>query len=817
MHKKYTSQAGKVLELAARLSKKLQHNYVGTEHILAGLLQEGTGVAAKVLADNHLEEKKLLDLIEELIAPGEGTALLDGDGYTPRTQKILDTAEKEAGHFNSSETGTEHLLLAIIKENESAAVRLLNTMGVNLQKLYIDLLVAMGEEGSFSREELKSAKGRKRSLEATPVLDQYSRDLTRMAVEGKLDPVIGREEEIRRVIQILSRRGKNNPCLIGEPGVGKTAIAEGLAQQISLGLVPESVAGKRVITLDLSSMIAGSKYRGEFEERIKKVIREVVGAGNILLFMDELHTIIGAGGAEGAMDASNILKPHLARGEFQMIGATTVEEYRKYIERDAALERRFQPVMVEEPDIEQTLEILKGLRRFYEKHHQVVITDEGLEAAAKLSDRYVSDRFLPDKAIDLMDEAAAKVRLEGVKTSTNLQDIRIEINRVTEEMEEAIQKMELQEASELRKEKEALQAEYEKLQKKAKKSMKRKRAEVGENEIAEVVSQWTKIPVKRLAEEESARLRKLESVLHKRVIGQEEAVSAVAKAVRRGRVGLKDPNRPIGSFLFLGPTGVGKTEISKALAEAMFGSESAMVRVDMSEYMEKHSVSKMIGSPPGYVGYDEGGQLSEKVRRNPYSVILFDEIEKAHPDVFNILLQVLDDGHITDAQGRKTDFKNTIIIMTSNAGAQSIIEPKALGFASVEDAKHNYDRMKDSVMEEVRRIFRPEFLNRIDETIVFHALTKEDMKKIVTLMTKTLIERCKTQMGIELHITGTVKSHIVDTAYEPKYGARPLRRMIQNKIEDGLAEEILSGRVKAKDTVEAAMHKKEITFTVRNK
>ncbi len=817
MHKKYTSQAGKVLELAARLSKKLQHNYVGTEHILAGLLQEGTGVAAKVLADNHLEEKKLLDLIEELIAPGEGTALLDGDGYTPRTQKILDTAEKEAGHFNSSETGTEHLLLAIIKENESAAVRLLNTMGVNLQKLYIDLLVAMGEEGSFSREELKSAKGRKRSLEATPVLDQYSRDLTRMAVEGKLDPVIGREEEIRRVIQILSRRGKNNPCLIGEPGVGKTAIAEGLAQRIVRGDVPEGLKDKKIFALDMGALVAGTKYRGEFEERIKKVIREVVGAGNILLFMDELHTIIGAGGAEGAMDASNILKPHLARGEFQMIGATTVEEYRKYIERDAALERRFQPVMVEEPDIEQTLEILKGLRRFYEKHHQVVITDEGLEAAAKLSDRYVSDRFLPDKAIDLMDEAAAKVRLEGVKTSTNLQDIRIEINRVTEEMEEAIQKMELQEASELRKEKEALQAEYEKLQKKAKKSMKRKRAEVGENEIAEVVSQWTKIPVKRLAEEESARLRKLESVLHKRVIGQEEAVSAVAKAVRRGRVGLKDPNRPIGSFLFLGPTGVGKTEISKALAEAMFGSESAMVRVDMSEYMEKHSVSKMIGSPPGYVGYDEGGQLSEKVRRNPYSVILFDEIEKAHPDVFNILLQVLDDGHITDAQGRKTDFKNTIIIMTSNAGAQSIIEPKALGFASVEDAKHNYDRMKDSVMEEVRRIFRPEFLNRIDETIVFHALTKEDMKKIVTLMTKTLIERCKTQMGIELHITGTVKSHIVDTAYEPKYGARPLRRMIQNKIEDGLAEEILSGRVKAKDTVEAAMHKKEITFTVRNK
>ncbi len=815
MHKQYTPQAGKALELAAKLSKKLQHNYVGTEHILAGLLQEGTGVAAKVLTESHLEEKKLVELIEELISPGERTLLLDADGYSPRTQRMLATAEKEAEHFSSEEIGTEHLLLAIMKENESAAVRLLNTMSVNLQKLYVDLLVAMGEEGSFSREEMRSAKGRKRSLQATPVLDQYSRDLTKLALEGKMDPVIGREEEIRRVIQILSRRGKNNPCLVGEPGVGKTAIAEGLAQQISLGLVPESVAGKRVITLDLSSMIAGSKYRGEFEERIKKVIREVIGAGNILLFMDELHTMIGAGGAEGAMDASNILKPYLARGEFQMIGATTVEEYRKYIERDAALERRFQPVMVEEPTVEDTIEILKGLRRFYEKHHQVIITDEGLEAAAKLSDRYVSDRFLPDKAIDLMDEAAAKVRLEGVKTSTNLQDIQIEIRRVSDEMEEAIQKMELKAASALRKEKEELQAEYEKLRKKAKKSMKRKRAEVGENEVAEVVAQWTKIPVKRLAEEESAKLRKLESILHKRVIGQEEAVTAVAKAVRRGRVGLKDPSRPIGSFLFLGPTGVGKTEISKALAEAVFGTEGSMIRVDISEYMEKHSVSKMIGSPPGYVGYDEGGQLSEKVRRSPYSVILFDEIEKAHPDVFNILLQVLDDGHITDAQGRKIDFKNTIIIMTSNAGAQSIIEPKALGFASVEDAKHNYDRMKDSVMEEVRRIFKPEFLNRIDETIVFHALTKEDMKKIVTLMSKTLVERCKKQMGIDLHITGNVKSHIVDAAFEPKYGARPLRRMIQNKIEDGLAEEILAGRVKPGSAVEAAMQKKEIVFQVK--
>ncbi|MEY8237608.1 ATP-dependent Clp protease ATP-binding subunit [Lachnospiraceae bacterium 66-29] len=817
MHKQYTGQAKKALELAEKISKKLKHNYVGTEHILAGLLQQRNGVAAQVLSDNQVEERKLLEMIEELIAPGEGMILMEADGYSPRTQKVLETAQKEAAHFGSEKIGTEHLLLSVLKENESAAVRLLNTMNINLQKLYVDLLVAMGAEGSYSREELKSAKGRKKNLDATPVLDQYSRDLTRLALEGQLDPVIGREEEIRRVIQILSRRGKNNPCLIGEPGVGKTAIAEGLAQQISLGLVPESVASKRVITLDLSSMIAGSKYRGEFEERIKKVIREVISAGNILLFMDELHTIIGAGGAEGAMDASNILKPYLARGELQMIGATTVEEYRKYIEKDAALERRFQPVMVEEPSVEQTIEILKGLRKFYEKHHQVVITDEGLEAAAKLSERYISDRFLPDKAIDLMDEASARVRIEGVKSSVELQDISIEINRVSQEMEDAIQNMDLELASKLRKEKEELQQEYDKLQKKAKKSLKQKRTEVGENEIAEVVAQWTKIPVKKLAEEETAKLRKLESVLHKRVVGQEEAVSAVAKAVRRGRVGLKDPGRPIGSFLFLGPTGVGKTEISKALAEAMFGSEESMIRVDMSEYMEKHSVSKMIGSPPGYVGYDEGGQLSEKVRRNPYSVILFDEIEKAHPDVFNILLQVLDDGHITDAQGRKVDFKNTVIIMTSNAGAQSIIEPKALGFASVEDAKLDYDRMKGSVMEEVRRIFKPEFLNRIDETIVFHALTKEDMKQIVTLMAKTLVERCQKQMGIVLQINSSVKSHIVETAYEPKYGARPLRRKIQNEIEDGLAEEVLAGRVKTGDQVDVTMRKKEVTFIVKKK
>lgn len=812
MQKQYTQKARKALELAARLSQKMHHNYIGTEHILLGLIQEKTGVAAQVLMENKVEEEKLLELIQNLIAPGEGVLVLDQDGYSPRTANVLENAGKEAERFRSEEIGTEHLLLAILKENESAAVRLLNTMGINLQKLYIDLLVAMGEEGSFSKEDLKSAKSRKKNLEATPVLDQFSRDLTKLAQEGQMDPVIGREQEIRRVIQILSRRGKNNPCLIGEPGVGKTAIAEGLAQQIAMGVVPDSVAGKRVVTLDLSSMIAGSKYRGEFEERIKKVIREVVAAGNILLFLDELHTIIGAGGAEGAMDASNILKPYLARGELQLIGATTVEEYRKYIEKDAALERRFQPVMVEEPSTEETIKILEGLRGLYEKHHQVKITDEGLQAAVKLSERYISDRFLPDKAIDLMDEAAAKVRLEGVKAAAPLQELQMQIRKLEEELEQAVQQMDLAEASRLKSEKEECEEQYEKLRQKAGKDSRRKKPQVGENEIAEVVSQWTKIPVKKLAEEETAKLKKLESILHKRVVGQEEAVNAVAKAVRRGRVGLKDPNRPIGSFLFLGPTGVGKTEISKALAEAMFGTESAMIRVDMSEYMEKHSVSKMIGSPPGYVGYEEGGQLSEKVRRNPYSVILFDEIEKAHPDVFNILLQVLDDGHITDAQGRKVDFKNTIIIMTSNAGAQSIIEPKRLGFASVDDAKHNYELMKNGVMEEVRRIFKPEFLNRIDETIVFHALTKEDMKKIVTLLSKTLINRCQSQMGITLNITSGVKNYIVEKAYDPKYGARPLRRMIQSKIEDGLAEEVLAGRVKAQDTVNVVLRKKEIAF-----
>ena len=674
----------------------------------------------------------------------------------------------------------------------------------------------MGEDANLYREEFQNGRpGKKKNNEGTPTLDQYSRDLTQLATEGALDPVVGREEEIQRVIQILSRRTKNNPCLIGEPGVGKTAIVEGIAERIVSGLVPDSVQGKRVVSLDLSGIVAGSKYRGEFEERIKKVIQEVTKAGNVLLFIDELHTIIGAGGAEGAIDASNILKPALARGEIQILGATTITEYRKYVEKDAALERRFQPVTVEEPGEEQTVAILKGLRGKYEAHHHVKITDEAVEAAVRLSARYINDRFLPDKAIDLMDEAAARVRFGVSNHTEKLAELRNQITEKELQLEDALSNSDIALAKQCKEEKEALEAELEKQTKKAQREIRRKNLSVTEDDVADVVSGWTKIPVKKLAEGEAARLKKLEATLHKRVVGQEEAVTAVAKAVRRGRVGLKDPRRPIGSFLFLGPTGVGKTEISKALAEAVFGNEQAMIRVDMSEYMEKHSVSKMIGSPPGYVGHEDGGQLSEKVRRNPYSVILFDEIEKAHPDVFNILLQVLDDGHITDSQGRKVDFKNTIIIMTSNAGAQSIVEPKKLGFASSDDEKQNYERMKNSVMEEVRRIFKPEFLNRIDETIVFRSLNKNDMKQIVTLMLKDLTDRCKSQMDITLHVRDSVKNYIVEKAYEPKYGARPLRRKIQNEIEDQLAEEILDGKVKKGDEVIVTTKKNAVVFEVK--
>ena len=817
MQTPYTAKAKKAIDIATRISKSLHHSYIGTEHILLGLLKEGTGVASQVLADNGVAYDKVLELIEELIAPGNTVAVLE-DGLSPRAAHVLEVSRAEAARFHSEKIGTEHLLIAMIKETECVASRLLNTLSVNVQKMYVDTLIAMGEDVSQYKDEFQNGKpGKRKNAEGTPSLDQFSRDLTGLARDGKLDPVVGREAEIDRVIQILSRRSKNNPCLIGEPGVGKTAIVEGIAERIVGGMVPDTVLGKRVVSLDLSGIVAGSKYRGEFEERIKKVLAEVAKAGNVLLFIDEIHTIIGAGGAEGAIDASNILKPALARGEVQVIGATTIEEYRKYIEKDAALERRFQPVVVEEPTEEEAISILKGLRGQYESHHHVTITDEAVEAAVRLSARYINDRFLPDKAIDLMDEAAAKVRLHVGGDPKEAAELRREIAESQETLEEALSGGDLEAARAAQAKRQELEEKLEKLNARAKQGGRRHHQTVGEDEIADVVSGWTKIPVKKLTEGEAARLKKLEATLHKRVIGQEEAVSAVAKAVRRGRVGLKDPKRPIGSFLFLGPTGVGKTEISKALAEAVFGQEQAMIRVDMSEYMEKHSVSKMIGSPPGYVGHEDGGQLSEKVRRNPYAVILFDEIEKAHPDVFNILLQVLDDGHITDSQGRKVDFKNTIIIMTSNAGAQAIVEPKKLGFASGNDEKQNYERMKGSVMEEVRRIFKPEFLNRIDETIVFRALNKDDMKQIVGLMTKELAKRCETQLGITLVVRDAAKQYIVDKAYDPKYGARPLRRKIQDEIEDPLAEKLLDGSIRRGDEVIVTTKKNAIFLESKKK
>ena len=804
----YTDKAKKALNYANRLSRSSGCNYVGTEHILAGLLKEGTGVAAEVLTANNVELEALLKLIDELVAAGEEVTVADRDGYSPRTQMVLDRAREMADRFDSERIGTEHLLLAIIKEGDCAASRLLNTMGANPQKLFVDILAAMGEDPAQYREEIQ--RGRNEEATLTPTLDQYSRDLTAMARAGRLDPVIGREKETERVIQILCRRGKNNPCLIGEPGVGKTAIVEGIAQSLVNGNVPDIVADKRLVSLDMSGLVAKSKYRGEFEDRIKKVINEVETAGNVLLFIDELHTIIGTGGAEGALDASNILKPALARGDVQVIGATTIEEYRKYIEKDAALERRFQPVQVEEPTEEESIEILKGLRKLYEKHHHVQITDEGVEASVRLSARYVNDRFLPDKAIDLMDEAAAKARLGMMHGSDEMMQLNREIHQTELDMEHALQEGDIEKARTWKETRENLQASREKLEKKNRRVSKNKVPVVGENEIADVVAGWTKIPVSRLTESEASRLQKLEETLHKRVIGQEEAVSAVSKAVRRGRVGLKDPKRPIGSFLFLGPTGVGKTEVSKALAEAVFGNEDSMIRVDMSEYMEKHSVSKMIGSPPGYVGHEDGGQLSEKVRRNPFSVILFDEIEKAHPDVFNILLQVLDDGHITDSQGRKVDFKNTIIIMTSNAGAQSIIEPKKLGFGAKEDEKQDHERMKASVMEEVKRIFKPEFLNRIDETIVFRALNKDDMKKIIGIMVRDLQKRCKEQLQIDLVVREAAKESIVEKAYDRKYGARPLRRKLQDEVEDRLADALIRGEIHTGDRVIVTTKNKEI-------
>ncbi len=808
---RFTEKAREAISLAEDAAASLGHNYVGTEHLLLGLLHEGTGVAARVLDECGIKEEKVMELVSQLITPNQAVQVAEPNTYTPSAVRVLENSRREAVRFKAPQIGTEHILIAMIRENDCVATRLLNTMGVSIQRLYMDLLAAMGEDAPAGREETQPARSAKGKA-ATPTLDAYSRDLTALAREGKLDPVIGREREIQRVIQILSRRTKNNPCLIGEPGVGKTAVVEGLAQMIAAEDVPETIADKRVMTLDLSGMVAGSKYRGEFEERIKKVLSEVMEDGEVLLFIDEIHTIIGAGGAEGAIDASNILKPSLARGELQLIGATTIEEYRKYIEKDSALERRFQPVMVEEPSEDESYEILKGLRGRYEEHHKVRITDEALRAAVRLSARYINDRFLPDKAIDLIDEASSKLRLTNFVEPEEIRSLEKDIENLERQKEKAIQTEAYEKAGEIKRRQQKKQEKIAKIRDKWQKEKATRQLVVGENEIADVVSGWTRIPVRKLEEEESERLQKLESILHERVVGQEEAVSAVAKAIRRGRVGLKDPRRPIGSFLFLGPTGVGKTELCKALAEAMFGTENALIRVDMSEYMEKHSVSKMIGSPPGYVGYEEGGQLSEKVRRNPYSVILFDEIEKAHPDVFNILLQVLDDGHITDAQGRKIDFKNTILIMTSNAGAENIIAPKRLGFTSSDDAQEKYRFMKDRVMEEVRRLFKPEFLNRIDEIIVFHPLTKEHMREIVTIMLKSIHRRTMQQMGIALTVTEEGKDFLIEKGYDEKYGARPLRRAIQSMLEDQLAEKILDGTVKEGEEVEVGRSEDGLTF-----
>ena len=799
----YTVKAKKAIDIAGKMSKSLHHNYIGTEHLLIGLLKENSGVAAKILNENGVELDKIVDLIKELIAPAEGTAVAESDGYSPRAAKVLENAEKEAVRFHADAIGTEHILIAMIKETDCVASRLLTTLSVNMQKVFVDTLIAMGEDANLYREEFQNGRpGKKKNNEGTPTLDQYSRDLTQLATEGALDPVVGREEEIQRVIQILSRRTKNNPCLIGEPGVGKTAIVEGIAERIVSGLVPDSVQGKRVVSLDLSGIVAGSKYRGEFEERIKKVIQEVTKAGNVLLFIDELHTIIGAGGAEGAIDASNILKPALARGEIQIMGATTITEYRKYVEKDAALERRFQPVTVEEPGEEQTVAILKGLRGKYEAHHHVKITDEAVEAAVRLSARYINDRFLPDKAIDLIDEAAASVKLSARSASPELKALEEKASAAARDKETAIRAQDYEKAARLRDAEESFRTQAAAERKKQAREAEKTAVRVTAEDIAAVVSNWTGIPVTRLNESESARLLTLEETLHARVVGQEDAVRAVARAIRRGRVGVKDPKRPVGSFLFLGPTGVGKTELSKALAEAVFGSEDAMIRIDMSEYMEKHTVSRLIGSPPGYVGYDEGGQLTEKVRRKPYSVVLFDEIEKAHEDVWNILLQILEDGVVTDAQGHKVDFRNTAVIMTSNIGAKSITAAGTpLGFAPEEQksADAQFAAVKAAVIAELRRTFRPEFLNRVDETIVFRRLSREDCAEIARRLLAQTVSRAAA-LGITLEADEDCAVSLAERGYDVSYGARPLRRLIRSEVEDALATCLLDGTLASGDT-----------------
>ncbi|MDO4187811.1 MAG: ATP-dependent Clp protease ATP-binding subunit [Lachnospiraceae bacterium] len=815
----YTISAQRALMEAKFISEKLKHGYVGSEHILLGLIREGEGAASKVLMASGVLADDVVSMIRDQIAPSKGMLVKDREVYTPKAKEILTLAEETARHFRADAVGSEHLLLALIKDGDNLAVRIINSLSLNPQKIYVDTLLAMGEDMNTIKDEIKQGGFRPNDSEGPKesLIEKYSRDLTALAAAGKLDPVIGRTEEINRIIRTVSRRTKNNPCLVGEPGVGKSAIVEGLASRIVAGDVPKTIRDKRVLTLDLSAMVAGSKYRGEFEERIKKVIAEVIEDGNIILFLDEIHTLIGAGGSEGSIDASNILKPSLARGEIQLIGATTHDEYRKYVKKDAALERRFQPIDVNEPDENTAIDILKGIKHKYEEHHGVTITDEAIEACVKLSNRYISDRFLPDKAIDLMDEAASGVRLfDTDNTSKEIELIDAELADIENAKIEALKdadfdliktldakqkKLERSKKNKLKRSEQASETNSAGNSEQRKNGAKSNKYTVTEETVAEVVGEWTKIPVSKLHETESARLLKLEKELEKRVVGQEDAVSAVARAVKRGRVGLKEKNRPIGSFLFLGPTGVGKTELSKALSETLFGSENALIRIDMSEYMEKHTVSKMIGSPPGYVGFDDGGQLSEKVRRNPYSVVLFDEIEKAHPDVFNILLQVLDDGHITDSSGRKVSFKNCVIIMTSNAGANRIVDPKKLGFVAVENEKLDYDKMKSGVMDEIKNIFKPEFINRIDEIVVFRMLNETDMTKIVTILSNDLCKRAKEQMDIELKITDAAKKLLVKKGSNKKFGARPLKRAIQTELEDVLSEAILRGDIKAGDKV----------------
>lgn len=813
MQGKFTNKAQEVLKRAQEAALKLGNKYVGTEHILLGLTLVSDSVAAKALESQGVTYHQVMDKIQSMTG-GTSAYYIPAD-FTPRAKRVVESSVQEAFRMGTGYVGTEHILIALIRENDNIAVRIMVSLDLNLQRLYDDIMNMLGEgEDQNGSARGMNSQGEKQEKSATETLDKFSRDMTALAKKNKFDPIVGRDKEIERIVQILSRRTKNNPCLVGDPGVGKTAIVEGLAQKIAEGNVPDTLKNKRIVGLDLSAMVAGSKYRGEFEERMKKAMDEVKADGNIILFVDEIHTIIGAGAAEGAIDASNILKPALSRGEIQLIGATTLEEYRKHIEKDAAFERRFQPVKVEEPDEPAAVAMLKALRDKYEMHHKVTISDDAIEAAVKLSARYVSDRFLPDKAIDLIDEAASRLRLKTFSAPDNVAEMEEKLAEMEKEKEAAIKTEEFEKAAEIKRAQDALRAQWKEAKKEWENNHENQAQVVTREEVAEVVSVWTGVPLQSLQEEESQRLLHLEDTLHQRVIGQSEAVKALAKAIRRGRVGLKDPNRPIGSFLFLGPTGVGKTELSKALAEALFGDEDAMIRIDMSEYMEKHSVSRMVGSPPGYVGYEEGGQLSEKVRRNPYSVVLFDEIEKASPDVFNVLLQVLDDGHITDGQGRKVDFKNTVIIMTSNAGARSIVEPKRVGFTSMETEEQSYQNMKKNVMEEVRHIFKPEFLNRIDDMIVFHSLTQEDILEIVKLMTKTVSKRIKENMDITVTFTDKALEKIAEEGYDKAFGARPLRRAIQSRIEDAFAEEYLMGNFKAGDKVSVGVKTNGFLFRV---